>query len=66
MTVAILDVRPTSESGVALYVGEARNFVPRIALESRLPHRGRLLCHSRPNPDGRVVCVWECAVYACA
>ena len=62
MTVDILDVRPTPESGVGLYASRDRAFVSPFAFEPRTPDRQRLQCRWRPDRDGRVVCVWESAL----
>jgi hypothetical protein len=58
---AILDVRPTLESGVELHPREAARLVPRLALALRQPQCPRLLCRWRPDRDGRLACVWVSA-----
>jgi hypothetical protein len=59
MTVAILDVRPTLESGVELYASAARNFVPRFALQPRQLHRRGLIRRWHLDRQGRLVCAWQ-------
>jgi hypothetical protein len=62
MTVGILDVRPTLESGVKSCLSGARDFVPVFVFEPRTPDRRQLLCHWRRDRDGRLVGLWESAL----
>jgi hypothetical protein len=55
MTAAILDIRPTLESGVGLYAGGTTSFVPRLAPEPR----ERLICRWRLDCGGRLVRLWQ-------
>jgi hypothetical protein len=59
MTAAILDIRPTLESGVGLYEGGTRSFVPRLAHKPRELHRRRLICRWRLDRGGRLVRFWQ-------
>ena len=59
MTVAILDVRPTLESGVGLYTSAARNFVPRFAPEPWQLHGRRLIRRWHLDRQGRPDCAWQ-------
>lgn len=59
MTLAILNVRPTLESGVAPRAGAAVSAVPWLELALRQPRRARLLCHWYSDREGRLACVWR-------
>jgi hypothetical protein len=62
MAVAILDVRPSLESGVEPCLSGARDFVPVFVFEARAPDRRQLLCHWRRDRDGRLVGIWKSAL----
>ena len=64
MTIAILDIRPTSKSGREFYVRTSRNLVPRLAAKSQPARRRRLQCHWSRDRDGRLVCVWNSVPHA--